>query len=180
MLRASGISATDRVVDGTTTVQIDASAATVTGVLPGDTIGINPTGATGSVATPDPGRKQAGDRHGIVLTGPDAGNYAIAPVPVTPSGSALTVSILTVDQGNFEDVRFTKYLQAVSDAQEPFRRAMAEALASGFGKENIRKQLQRGLVFETGLAPPAVDIIEPAAKPESCTPPGGTDLNCGK
>ena len=88
------------------------------------------------------------------------------------------MSFLSVDQGDFEDVRFTKYLQAVSDAQEPFRRAMAEALASGFGKENIRKQLQRGLVFETGLAPPAVDIIEPAAKPESCTPPGGTDLNC--
>ena len=85
-------------------------------------------------------------------------------MPVTPTGSALTVSFLTVDQGNFEDVRFTKYLQAVSDAQEPFRRAMAEALASGFGKENIRKQLQRGLVFETGLAPPAVDIIEPAAQ----------------
>ena len=46
---------------------------------------------------------------------------------------------------------------------------MIEALLSGFGKENIRKQLQRGLVFETGLAPPAVDIIEPA-KPAVCTP----------
>ena len=180
VLTARGITATDRVVDGTTTVQIDASAATVTGVLPGDTIGIDPTGATGSVATPDPGANKPVTVTGIVLTGPDAGNYAIAPVPVTPTGGALTVSFLSVDQGNFEDVRFTKYLQAVSDAQEPFRRAMAEALASGFGKENIRKQLQRGLVFETGLAPPAVDIIEPAAKPESCTPPGGTDLNCVK
>ena len=57
---------------------------------------------------------------------------------------------------------------------------MMEALLAGFGKENIRKQLQRGLVFETGLAPPAVDIIEPAAKPDTCTPPGGSDLNCGR
>jgi hypothetical protein len=180
VLTASGIIATDRVVDGTTTVQIDASGATVSGVLPGDTIAIDPTAATGSVANPDPGANKTVTVAGIVLTGPDAGNYAIGPVPVTPSGGPLAVTFLSVDQGNFEDIRFTKYLQAVSDAQDPFRRAMAEALASGFGKENIRKQLQRGLVFETGLAPPAVDIIEPAARPQSCTPPGGADLHCGK
>jgi hypothetical protein len=180
VLTARGITATDRVENGTTTVQIDASAATVTGVVPGDTVGIDPVGAAGSVATPDPGAAKPVTVVGILLTGPDAINYSIAPVPLEPSGGGLTVRILSVKQGDFEDIRFTKYLQAVSDAQEPFRRAMAEALASGFGKENIRKQLQRGLVFETGLAPPAVDIIEPAAKPESCTPPGGADLNCGK
>ncbi len=56
---------------------------------------------------------------------------------------------------------------------------MMEALLSGFGKENIRKQLQRGLVFETGLAPPAVDIIEPAKAPGSCTPAAGANLSCG-
>ena len=87
LLTASGITATDRIVDGTTTVQIDASAATVTGVLPGDTIGIDPTGATGSVVTPDPGANKPVTVTGIVLTGPDAVNYAIAPVPVTPTGA---------------------------------------------------------------------------------------------
>jgi hypothetical protein len=53
---------------------------------------------------------------------------------------------------------------------------MAEALASGFGKENIRKQLTRGLVFEAGLAPPAVDRIEPARRPADCT--AGAALAC--
>ena len=58
------------------------------------------------------------------------------------------------------------------------RAAMAEALAAGFGKENIRKQLQRGLVFETGFAPPAIDIIEPATRPASCTAGAGSAVSC--
>ena len=60
---------------------------------------------------------------------------------------------------------------------------MAEALAAGFGKENIRKQLTRGLVFETGLASPAVDDIDSAARPEPCpagTGADGTALACGQ
>ena len=97
---------------------------------------------------------------------------------VGPTGAGLTVRILTVPQGEFEAVRFKEYLQGVSDAQEPFRRAMAEALAAGFGKENIRKQLSRGLVFETGLAAPAVDNIDSAARPVGCTSGSAATLSC--
>ncbi len=180
VLRASGITAVNKVVNGTTTVRLNTSNVSVLGVVPGDTVGVDASGATGSVATPDPGVAKPVTVIGIGLTGPDAINYSISPFPIGPSGGGLTVRFLTASQGRFDDIRFKEYLQAVSDAQEPFRRAMMEALLAGFGKENIRKQLQRGLVFETGLAPPAVDIIEPAAKPDSCTPPAGADLNCGR
>jgi len=177
-LAATGITAANKVVDGTTVVNLDTSGAGVAGVLAGDTVTLDASGAVGSVATPDPGAGKPVTVTGLVLGGTDAVNYSILATPVRADGSPLTVRILTVAQQAFEDVRYKDYLQGVSDAQEPFRRAMAEALAAGFGKENIRKQLSRGLVFETGLAAPAVDNIQPATPPASCTA-GGT-LGCGR
>ena len=175
-LTPTGISATNRVEDGTTTVTIDASGATVIGVVSGDVVTLDASGATGAVADPAPGAAKPVTVSGLVLGGTDAINYSILATPVTSTGEGLTVRILTVGQAAFEDIRYKEYLQGVSDAQEPFRRAMAEALAAGFGKENIRKQLTRGLVFETGLAPPAVDRIEPARRPADCT--AGAALAC--
>jgi filamentous hemagglutinin family protein len=177
-LTPTGITATNRVVDGTTNVTIDTSGASVLGIVPGDVVTLNSGGATGSVETPDPGNAKPVFVSGLTLTGTDAPNYSILSTPVTPRGSGLTVRILTVQAAAFEQTRYKEYLEGISDAQEPFRRAMAEALASGFGKENIRKQLTRGLVFETGLAAPAVDRIEPAARPVSCTASAG--LACGR
>ncbi len=175
-LTPTGITASNRVEDGTTTVTIDASAAAVNGVLSGDVVTLDASAAAGSVDTPAPGAAKPVTVTGLVLGGADAINYSILTTPVTSSGQGLTVRILSVDQAAFEDIRYKEYLQGVSDAQEPFRRAMAEALAAGFGKENIRKQLTRGLVFETGLAPPAVDRIEPARRPADCT--AGSALAC--
>ena len=178
VIQATGITAVNRADNGTTVVGLNTSRAGLDGVLAGDTVGVDASGAVGSVASPNPGEAKPVTVSGIVLTGADALDYSVSPIPVSLSGGPLTVSILTVAQSRFDDLRFKEYLQGVADAQEPFRRAMLEALLSGFGKENIRKQLQRGLVFETGLAPPAVDIIDSAKAPESCTP-NGADLSCG-
>ena len=178
-VQATGITAVNRTDNGSTAVGLNTAGAGVTGVLPGDTVAVDASAAVGSVATPGPGVKPV-TVTGIALTGPDAIDYAVSPTPIGPAGGPLTVTILSVSQSNFDDIRFKEYLQGVSDAQEPFRRAMLEALLSGFGKENIRKQLQRGLVFETGLAPPAVDIIESAKPPEPCTPASSADLSCGR
>ncbi|HEX2542404.1 MAG TPA: YDG domain-containing protein [Caldimonas sp.] len=180
VLQATGIRAIDRPVNGGTVVDLDTAGAGVAGVLPGDVVGVDASAAVGSVATPDPGLAKLVTVTGIALTGPDAINYSIAPTPIGPTGGGLTVRILSASSALFEELRFKEYLQAVSDAQEPFRRAMAEALASGFGKENIRRQLQRGLVFETGLAPPAIEIIESAGKPATCTPTAGAVLVCAR
>jgi filamentous hemagglutinin family protein len=177
-LTPTGITAAPRVEDGTTTVTLDTNNAAVIGVLAGDAVTLDASGAVGSVATPDPGVAKPVTVTGLALGGADATNYSILSTPVTSSGDGLTVRILSVEQANFEEIRYKQYLQGVSDAQEPFRRAMAEALASGFGKENIRKQLTRGLVFEAGLAPPAVDRIEPAKRPADCS--AGAALACAR
>ena len=178
-VQAAGITAADRVVDGTTQVPVNAQGASLRGVLPGDVVTLDASGATGSVASPDPGVSKPVLVSGLVLGGTDALNYSLLATPLRPDGSPLTVRFLSVALQDFENVRNKEYLQGVSDAQEPFRRAMAEALASGFGKENIRKQLGRGLVFETGLAPPAVENIQPARPPSSCTT-SGAGLVCGR
>ncbi len=176
-----GIGAVDRVADGSTGVTLETANAGLLGVLPGDVVGLDASGASGSVASPAAGLQPV-SVSGLVLTGPDAANYSLAATALSPRGVPLAVRLMTPAQAAFESVRYRQYLQGVSDAQEPFRRAMAEALAAGFGKENIRKQLTRGLVFETGLAAPAVDDIDSAARPEPCAGAGtdGASLACGR
>ena len=118
--------------------------------------------------------------NGVTYLGLQFAGYTRTPGPHSPGSPGNRVSaILSAEEALFEELRFKQYVQGVSDAQEPFRRSLNEALASGFGKENIRKQLQRGFVFETGLAPPAVEVIESAGKPVPCSPGDGALLVCG-
>jgi len=182
----TGIKAVDRVADNSNTVQLNTSQAALPGVLPGDNVSLVLNTPFGLVDSPTPGVAKPVTLVGFSLSGVDAPNYSlnlrpVAGGPGVVAGSEVSVTLATNLQRRFEELRFNEYLQAVSDAQEPFRRAMAEALAAGFGKENIRKRLSLGLVFETGLAPPAVENIQPARPPASCTVaaggPGGS-LSC--
>ncbi len=182
LLTPVGIGAVDRVSDGSTGITLATGGAGLLGIVPGDAVSLDTRAASGSVASPDAG-VQPVSVAGLVLTGPDAANYSVASAALNPRGAPLAVRLMTPGQAAFETVRHRQYLQGVSDAQEPFRRAMAEALAAGFGKENIRKQLTRGLVFETGLASPAVDDIDSAARPEPCSAGAAADgkaLACGQ
>ncbi len=177
-LTATGIGAANRVVDGSTAVTLATGGVSLLGLLPGDVVGVDASGAVGLVPSPAAG-VQPVSISGLLLTGPDAANYSLASAALGPRGEPLQVRLMTPAQAAFEEVRYRQYLQGVSDAQEPFRRAMAEALAAGFGKENIRRQLSRGLVFETGLAAPAVDEIDSAARPDACDG-ADTGLACGR
>jgi hypothetical protein len=71
---------------------------------------------------------------------------------------------------------------ALSAALTPLREVMTEVLMAGFAKENIRRQLLQGMLFEAGLARPMIDEFrgEGAAAPQSCTPAagGGDGLIC--
>ena len=170
-----GITAGSRLENGTTNVALDTSKAGIAGILPGDSVVLVTGSATGTVASPGPGASKSVTVSGLTLGGLDAGNYSV----VSPTGvNVITVTILSAAEQIFAELRSKEYLQALSDAQEPFRRAIAESLASGFGKENIRKQLARGLVFETGPAPPAIETIDKPKAPEQCSPPAGASLSC--
>ena len=48
---------------------------------------------------------------------------------------------------------------ALNAAYSELRRMIEEVLRSGYSKENVRSELVKGLVLESGMAPPALDDI---------------------
>ena len=88
--------------DGTTTVPIDTSGVTFNGLLPGDQLGIS---AVGTAAD-----KNVGVNKPItiidLLTGPDAGNYAVPSLPttgtVTITPAALAIAGITASNKTYD------------------------------------------------------------------------------
>ena len=162
VLTVGGIGTVNRLADGSTTIALSTGGAGLSGVIGGDQVGLDTQGATGTVGSAAPGTGKSVTVGGLVLTGADAGDYVLR-------APTLTVNLVDPLEERFRHLRDHEYLQAVSDAQEPFRRAMIESFLAGFSKENIRKPLMRGSVFETGLAAPAIDDIE-SDRPAACLP----------
>ena len=87
-LTAGSFSATDRVYDGTTTVAVSATASTLSGVVSGDSVGVDLSSvSSGSVANKNVGTTKAVAVAGVTLSGADAGNYVLAGL------NAVTVNI---------------------------------------------------------------------------------------
>ncbi|MEO8387388.1 YDG domain-containing protein [Polaromonas sp.] len=100
-LSVSSVTANDKVYDGNTTATLNTGAASLAGVLGGDSVAINLSSATGSFADKNAGNAKAVTVSGVgLLTGADAGNYTVSSpsavvANITPK--ALTVSGLTAD-----------------------------------------------------------------------------------
>ncbi|MFL5934786.1 MAG: YDG domain-containing protein, partial [Gaiellaceae bacterium] len=86
-LTISGALANDRVYNGSTTATVDFSAASLNGVVSGDTVSIDSSGYAASFATKNVGTGKAVTVTGVTLGGGDAGNYSLS----QPSG--LTANI---------------------------------------------------------------------------------------
>ena len=103
-LSVSGITASGKVYDGTTTADVDASGASLSGVLPCDDVALDGSAATGSFDTKDIGTGKTVTITGPTLTGADAGDYVIAPgttsANVTPA--TLTVTGITAADKVFD------------------------------------------------------------------------------
>ncbi len=107
-LPVTGIVATPRVYDGTTTVSVNLSNASVdtSGLIPGDSVSVNvPTGTngnvTGTVASRNAGTGKAVSVPGLSLSGADAANYSFAGtsgVTVTITPKPVTASYVGVDK----------------------------------------------------------------------------------
>ncbi len=96
-LAVSGVTAVDRVYDGTRDVQVDITSAVVDtgGLVAGDDVAVStPPGGTviGQVATKNAGTAKPVTVPGLALTGADARNYSI-----TGSESGVTVDITRKD-----------------------------------------------------------------------------------
>ena len=99
-LTVSGISALNKVYDGTTAATVNASGAGLNGVLPADVgnVTLVTAGAVGTFADAKPGINKTVNVSGLALSGHAAGNYNLTQPTVTASISSLglTVSGITV------------------------------------------------------------------------------------
>src|SRR5262249_60425598 len=93
-LTVTGISAQDKVYDGTTSATIDTSGATLSGVLAGDSVSLVTAGAVGALSDKLAGIGKTVIVSGLALSGPDAGDYTIAQpgvsANITPAPLTLT------------------------------------------------------------------------------------------
>ncbi|RME69350.1 MAG: hypothetical protein D6781_08780, partial [Verrucomicrobia bacterium] len=95
-LSVSGITAADKVYDGTTAATISTSGATLVGVVSGDSVTLDTSMATGSFASKTVGSGKTVTISGVSFGGPDAGNYVLSPVTTTASITPAPLSVTGV------------------------------------------------------------------------------------
>ena len=90
-LTVTGITANNKVYDGTTAATVNPGGASLLGVLSGDSVTLNTAGATGTFNTATPGTGKTVTVGGLTLGGADAGNYVLTPPTTTANITAALV-----------------------------------------------------------------------------------------
>jgi hypothetical protein len=98
-LTVTGITANNKIYDGTTTANLNTTGATLVGVVTGDSVSLNGTGAMGIFADANVGTGKMVTISGLTLTGSDAGNYTLPQPIVTANIVARSTSNSNVVQG---------------------------------------------------------------------------------
>ncbi|HEV2692269.1 MAG TPA: YDG domain-containing protein, partial [Verrucomicrobiae bacterium] len=93
-LTISGVTATNKVYDAKTTAGLDLGGAVLVGVLTNDLVVLVTTNAKGVFASKNIGPGKTVTISGLVISGADAGNYAL--VQPAPSTATITAANLTV------------------------------------------------------------------------------------
>ena len=141
-LTAGSFTATNRAYDGTTTVAVSATAATLAGAIAGDNVSVDLSSvSSGSTANKNVGTSKPVNVNGVSITGSDAGNYVlagvggvtvdIAPKPLTVNGinatdraynantnvnlTTTSISLAGVVSGDLVDARETGLTGRVAD-----------------------------------------------------------------
>ncbi len=107
LLTVTGITAADKIYDGSTSAILDTSAAALVGVLSGDlaNVALVKTNAAGSFAEPSSGADKPVTITGLSLSGSASGNYQLVQPTTTADIGALFITAQpqdrTVDAGQF-------------------------------------------------------------------------------
>ena len=92
-ITVSGVTANDRVYNGTTAATLNTGSAVLSGVSPGDAVTLVRTGATGTFSNKNVGASKVVTTSGFTLSGAEAGKYSLTQ-PVTTA--SITPAVLTV------------------------------------------------------------------------------------
>lgn len=119
-LSVSGITAANKVYDGTTTAALDTSSAALVGVLPGDTAKVTlvTSAATGAFADSNVGTNKPVSISGLTLSGPAAENYTV--IQPTTTADILVNPMITVTSPRLVDHEFTVSVSTVPGANYIF------------------------------------------------------------
>ncbi len=103
-LGVSGITANNKVYDGTTQASLNTGTAVLVGVMAGDVVTLDSSGATGTFATKDVGTAIPVTVSGLSLAGPQAGNYVVGPATTQANITAapLTVTGITAENKPYD------------------------------------------------------------------------------
>ena len=96
-LTVTGITASDKVYDSTTTATLNADGAALVGVVSGDSVTLNTGGAAGIFASKDAGTNIMVQVSGLTISGSQAGDYTLTQ-PTTSANitpAALTISAVS-------------------------------------------------------------------------------------
>ena len=94
MTIGSGLTANNKVYDGTTAATISSNNVVLTGVVSGDTVSLSTNGYTANFASAGVGTGIGVTISGLSLTGPSAGNYTLVqPVGLTANITAKALTI---------------------------------------------------------------------------------------
>ncbi len=104
-LTVTGITAQNKVYDGTTSATIDTSGATLSGVIGGDNVSLVTTGATGVFADKTVGNNKPVIVSGLSLSGTNQDDYSIGPVigvtaSITPAPLTINANPATMVYGD--------------------------------------------------------------------------------
>jgi trimeric autotransporter adhesin len=97
-LTVTGISASDKVYDGTTGATLDTSSAALAGVISGEAVTLDLSGVAAVFADANAGTGKTVQVSGLTIGGADAGNYTLTQPTVTAN---ITPAVLSVSAGNF-------------------------------------------------------------------------------
>jgi hypothetical protein len=93
-LSITGVTATNRVYDGTTSDALDTSSAALSGLVNGDDVTLVTSGATGTFASKDVGTGKTVTAAGFTITGADAPKYMLSqPTGLTANVTAKNVTV---------------------------------------------------------------------------------------
>ncbi len=91
-LTVTGITANDKIYDGTTTATLNTSSASLVGVVGGNNVTLNTSGATGTFSDPAIGTGKTVTITGLTISGTDAANYTLTQPTTTASITAAPVN----------------------------------------------------------------------------------------
>jgi gliding motility-associated-like protein len=98
-LTISGLTANNKVYDGTTAATLNLSSASLTGIIDADAVSLNSSAASGTFSDANIGSGKVVTTTGFTLGGTDSGNYSLTQPSVTASitGILLTISGVSIN-----------------------------------------------------------------------------------